>query len=440
MLVDEGNENESLWADVLLEGWQVFSRSVASLQYLIESTNRLLAHEWLQQGSVALARHLEDLDGQNGLVQQELKKLERQDALDALAEPDESSMDDLEDCDRDWRTWRAAFRSYAFSALLFRERAERLAVATDEDCRFRVGYSHRDGDQPTLVPMTGFLRHFLQSVDVDARGGGARMPLSHRYVFARQNVTARAALADHVRLMRVGDPLITALERFSTNDDRGRAFAVWRADRSYSPNDASGADLYFRFDFLVHAVASPSDHSESSDDLIVQGALARKANRLLPPSFVRIWVDGNGKVIDEPSELLLAPYQDSWKGTRRDFNLNPKRWRALPTEVRSGWMRDWNTLCTRVRALAESAVSKHPEQVARCQAALAASEREARALEAQSASRQVRLTGAARLQEVDDLDRERRVHRRLAELLSRPTLYLDVVGAYFVAAEEISDL
>lgn len=434
VVVDEGSDAELLWADVVMEGWQIFSRSVASLQYLIESTSRSLSREWLHHGTRALEEHLVVLDGTDGLVEQEIQQIDRHDALDALSEPDESSMDDLEDCDRDWKAWRSAFRGLAFSVLNFHERSDGAhAAKSDEDRRFRVGYTHRDSDRPTLLPLTGFLQHFLQSVDLDAKGSSSKMPLSYPYVFSRSQATQRTALADKVRLLRVGDPVVTALESFSRQDDRGRAFAVWRADREHVAQDASGVDLFFRFDFVATPSVPDSHDFRSPNEAILHAALTRKAGRLMPPCFLRIWVDGNGRVIEDPPEVLLEPYHASWEGARKDYNLNPNRWRALPLDVRSAWMRDWSAMCQSRRDIATTTALSHPDLVSRRDNALSQCEIDAAKLAAQAASRLVRLEGPARVQELAETETERLLYSLLREAVSSPALHLDVVGAFFVS-------
>ena len=153
----------------------------------------------------------------------------------------------------------------------------------------------------------------------------------------------------------------------------------------------------------------------------------------MPPCFLRIWVDGNGRVIEEPSEVLLAPYHASWEGTRKDYNLNPNRWRTLPLDVRSAWMRDWSALCQSRRDIATMTALSHTDLVSRREEALALCEVDAAKLAAQAASRLVRLEGAARAQELAETESERLLHGLLREALSFPALQLDVVGAFFVS-------
>lgn len=434
VVVDEGSDAELLWADVVMEGWQIFSRSVASLQYLIESTGRTLSRKWLHHGTRALEEHLGALEGDDGLVEQEIQQIDRHDALDALSVPDESSMDELEDCDRDWKAWRSAFRGLAFSVLNFHERSDSSHAAKgDEDRRVRVGYTHSDSDRPTLLPLTGFLRHFIQSVDLQAKGSSSSMPLSYPYVFSRSQATQRAALADQVRLLRVGDPVVSALESFCRHDDRGRAFAMWRVDREHVAQDASGVDLFFRFDFVATPSIPDSRDFRTPNEVILHAALHRKAGRLMPPCFLRIWVDGNGRVIEDPPEVLLEPYHANWQGARKDYNLNPNRWRALPLDVRNSWMRDWSALCQGRRDIATTTALTHPDLVSRRDEALALCEVEVEKLTSQAVSRLVRLEGAARTQELAEAESERLLHSLLREALSSPALHLDVVGAFFVS-------
>jgi ATP-dependent helicase HepA len=253
--------------------------------------------------------------------------------------------------------------------------------------------------------------------------------MTHRYAFRRQNTVSRPALEQQVYPLRVGDSLVTALERLCERDDRGRAFAMWRVDRQYVANNSSGADLYFRFDFVVRPRLFGAELGEEID----VHAFARKAHVLMSPVALRVWIDGTGAIVHEPPTLLTARYSDAWIGTRRDFNLNPQRWRQLPSGVQSAWMRDWPTLCAQRRGNAESAVLASAEYRDHIGKALKACTEETRMRRAQAASRLARLDGAARERERQEMARDEGLYAALQASLSEPLLLLDVVGAVFVA-------
>ncbi len=431
VLLDEANSDEAAWAQVLDSGWGVFRQSVASLQYLIESTSESLACGWSEQGTAALQVHADQLGGPGGWVQREVRQLNHQDSLDALASREIPGMDALEDVDSDWAEWRAAFNALAVDSLQFVSRNESELGGQTTDTPFRIGYAYRDGGRATLLPLAGFLKHFLATVDQSAIGGSARFPLSHLYAFKRNTVTNRRGLAQGLRLLRIGDPLVASLEQFCKTDDRGRAFAVWRANRQYEVSDPSGADLYFRFDFMVRPALNLANEKTLP---LKQHALARKASTLLPPLVMRVWVHGNGTIETEPSEFLTSGYSPALKGARRDFNLNSHRWRRLPAGIKSTWLRNWSGLCGSQRDIATTAVRSAPAYIEHIQSALNACAQERRLRRAQGEARASRLQGLARQQELDELHQAEEMYAALEAAIANPSLDLDVVGAVFLSS------
>jgi ATP-dependent helicase HepA len=442
-LVDEGNPNESAWAEVLNAGWGIFRQSVASLQYLVESTAAPLAREWIEHGTDALRAHTALLGGADGWVQREIRQLNHQDRLDAMANQDVPGMETLEDADEDWADWRAAFKALAIDTLRFHWRSDAVGpanAAATADSAFRIGYSYGDGAGATLLPLTGFLKHFLSTVDQNAAGGNARYPLTYRYAFKRHSAINSRGLARGIRLLRIGDPLVKSLESFAATDDRGRAFGVWRVDRQYAVSDPSGADLHFRFDFMVRPAidldaASAGPEPLGAEDRQNLQTLVRKASTFLPPLTMRIWVHGNGSVEHHPNDRLTAAYSHTWVGTRRDFNLNHERWRSLPAAIKSTWMRDWAQLCVRQRDIAVRTIHEDPVFMDHVAAAVEALRQEKRLRRAQGEARASRLVGAARDQEVEELRQAEALYALLEAAIGHPRLDLEVVGAVFLASD-----
>ncbi|ODV42714.1 hypothetical protein AWV79_24140 [Cupriavidus sp. UYMMa02A] len=442
VLQDEGNPDEMAWIDTLDTGWQLFDRSVASLQYLIESAAQKLSEDWLLEGTDAIRSHLASLAGPEGRVQRELRQIDQQDALDALSEQESDAFDLLTERDQAWREWRSAFKGFALEGLRFQAHWERQRPVNDDaDEPFRVGYVPSGSGSGTLIPLGGYISAFLQSIDLNAPNGSSRSPMTYRYVFRRQNALTRTARAQGVRVLRIGDSFVAALEQFSAQDDRGRAFAMWRVDRNYDVKDPSGADLYFRFDFVIRpALTAPNqDDSEGEALDMTKRALLRQSQGYFPPLFVRIWVDGTGAVMPEPTDLLAAPYDDNWKNDRRDFNLNPQRWRNLPTSVQSTWMRNWSTLCSEARRQAEAAALQSTACEQQVDRALKALDQEFRMRRAQAESRLARLDGAQRRQALDEMSADDALHATVCNALARPVLHLDVAGAIFLSSGGLSE-
>lgn len=438
VLVDESNPNEVAWAEVLDAGWGIFRMSVASLQYLIESTAAPLARDWVEQGTPALHMHKERLAGADGLVNREIRHLNHQDQMDGMASQEVLGFDTLEDADEDWEDWRGAISAFAIDMLRFdwHFEGEGNHNTPAGDPAFRIGYSYGNGGGGTLVPLTGFLKHFLSTVDQNAAGSSSRTPLTYRYAFKRKSATSARGLARGVRLLRIGDPLVTSLEAFAASDDRGRAFAVWRVDRQYEVSDPSGADLYFRFDVMVRpAIDSATSDAPDSGAPLESQTLRRKAATFLPPLTLRVWVAGNGCVERSPSERLTRPYSHTWVGTRRDFNLNPERWRGLPAAVQSTWMRDWAALCKSQREVAIRTIEQDPDYLDHVQQALQACVKERRLRRAQGEARANRLSGEAQTKERAELGQADEMYRRLELAIAQPRLELEVVGAVFLASD-----
>ena len=113
-----------------------------------------------------------------------------------------------------------------------------------------------------------------------------------------------------IRLLGPGDPFVDALWSFSEEDDRGRAFATWRARQAWRER----ADLpAFCFDLRI---------SPNIDDAVqtLQGekrdaatqAVRRRAEAYFPPVQERVWVDRRGtEITDKATNALLdAPYNE----------------------------------------------------------------------------------------------------------------------------------
>lgn len=348
-------------------------------------------------------------------------------------------MDRLDECDQAWREWRTALIRFAGEALKFQVRYDGPHPANrDADEAFRLGYVMDHGVPKTLIPMGGYLRTFLQSIDVDAPNDRSRSPLTHRYVFRRQNALTRTARAQGVRVLRVGDPLVTSLEAFCEQDDRGRAFAMWRIDREYEVRDPSGADLLFRFDFIIRPAALTAKLNERSSDTqsILEQSLTRKSQALLAPLFLRIWIDGSGAVVSDPSELMEAPYADSWQGARRDCNLNPRRWRGLPSAVQTSWLRNWRALCAEAHKTAKTAALDSEACRQHVRQALTVLDREVRLRHAQTESRLARLAGAQRRRELEERASDDALCAAIRSALAEPDIDLDVAGAVFLASND----
>jgi ATP-dependent helicase HepA len=419
---------EVAWVECLAEGLQVFNVSIASLQYLVEGTLKTAVEDWCSEGVSGLHRWRDKLAGSNGWVARERRRIDQQDSLDAMGDPQSEEFAHLEDVDSQWRDWRSAFDGFAVNALLFDSRQEIWSGKLPEGERvFRLSYT-RDKDRQTLLSLPDFVGQFLGTIDTEERNSTARSPLTYPYAYSRHTVMSKQGQSRGLRSLRYGDPLVESLTAFCRSDDRGRAFAMWRYRPTFESQDASGCDLWFRFDFLVEA-----NVMESDDD--VARALKRRAEQHFPPQFYTVWVSASDGATLQPPDILLETYRKSDNVHGRDFNLNPRRWQTLHMRVESvPWLLEWRRHCQNAAVSALAYLDGH-DRVQQQRARGLASLRSQHATRvAQIESRLTRLTGLARCVEQRDLDEEEGLFSRLSEAIREPSVRTDVAGAFFISA------
>jgi ATP-dependent helicase HepA len=425
--VCESDPTEMAWVACLEEGLQVFSASMASLQYLVEETLRTAIQDWYNEGVNGLLRWRAQLAGPAGWATREGRRIDQQDSLDAMGDPQSEEFEQLEDVDADWRSWRDAFDGFALATLQFRRRHEPWKGTLPEGERvFRLNYV-RENSHRTLLSLPEFFERFLGTIDVDAHYSTSRSPLTYPYAFSRHTVMSKEGQSRALRSLRYGDPLIESLLSFCQTDDRGRVFAMWRHRPEYEARDASGCDLWFRFDFVVEA-------SVPDADVAAARALVRRAEQHFPPQFHTVWVDATGEATMAPPMVLDEAYRKSWQGSGRDYNLNPSRWQILEMQDNVPWLLEWRRHCEDAaeRALqfiaSHELLRQHQERGLRSLRSLHATR------VAQIESRLTRLTGVAQSAERRDLEEEEVFHGRLTDAIRAPVIRTDVAGAVFASA------
>lgn len=418
---------EQAWLACLAEGLQVFDGSIASLQYLVEETLHATVTDWCNEGVDGLLRWKTQLVGPAGWAARERRRIDQQDALDAMGDPQSDAFDELEAVDDDWRTWREAFDGFALTTLLFGRRPEHWtgALPAGEQV-FRLNYT-RESNHHTLLSLPEFVSQFLGTIDFENRHSTARSPLTYPYAFRRNTVLSKEGRARGLRSLRYGDPLVESLQSFCQADDRGRVFAMWRHRPKFEARDASGIDLWFRFDFLIEAdLAAPDDDATR--------ALWRCAEQHFPPQFHTVWVDMAGAVTMAPPAELAEAYLPEDRGSGRDFNLNARRWQILQMQDHVPWRVEWRRHCEQATLRAHAYIVEHKAVRDRADRGLLALQRQHARRVAQLESRMTRMAGAAQEAERRDLDAERVLHALLAEAIRRPAVRTDVAGALFVSA------
>lgn len=423
----ESDLAEMAWVACLAEGLQVFSASMASLQYMVEETLRNAIQDWYNEGVDGLLRWKDQLAGPTGWATRERRRIDQQDSLDAMGDPQSEEFEQLEEVDADWRSWRDAFDGFALGTLHFRNRNEPWTGNLPEGERvFRLNYV-RDNNRQTLLSLPEFVSQFLGTIDTEVRHSSARSPLTYPYAFSRHTVMSKEGQSRALRSLRYGAPLVESLHSFCQTDDRGRVFAMWRHRPDYEALDASGCDLWFRFDFLVEASLPDADDDAAR-------ALIRRVEQHFPPQFHTVWVDATREVTMAPPAHLAEDYRKSGEGPGRDYNLNPRRWQILQMQDNLPWLLEWRRHCEAAAERALKFMAGHALLRQHQDRGLVSLRSQHATRVAQVESRLTRLTGVAQVAERRDLEEEEVLHGRLTDAIRAPAISIDVAGAVFASA------
>lgn len=307
----------SAWSDLLTSTIDPFKRSVSSLQYILleylESSWPSILHESVDAIESLKSQMADEKKGLNA----ELKRIEKQDALDSSEgqlETIEEWAEDLWDCDSEQSA--ADVEDWVVGALQFKKHPYRTEPKDTRAYEYDV--------KRTLIPVDVLVKHFIHAVDSNAPAG--------RVVSSPTSFDRRRCLNQLSRMGRVGHPFIDALEAYSRWDDRGISHALWRVCSKVSQLPT----VAFCFEFRVECDTS---HASKLIDQWAYGtpsSVQRRADGLLLPYLHKIWVNHLGELIDDQDTLSLleSPYNPA-KHVRplgyQDYNLNTNRWETIDT-------------------------------------------------------------------------------------------------------------
>jgi ATP-dependent helicase HepA len=436
---------EVSWSNCLNKGLEVFNRSIASLQYLIDEEILQLRESLLFEGLEAIQSMEERLGGPEGKISKELHRIDDQDALDALIVQDEESYDDLFDEDDRWHDFQAGIDTWLVDVLnMVKVKGPEIGTLPPGDTVSRYMLSHRGGKE-TLIPLDKFLANFISVLDTDAVGASFSRPLSFPYTSRRQTSLLRRARAAKVRLLRYGDTFLKGLSELTTLDDRGRSVALWRQRSAYNA-DSLAADAYFRFDFLIEAAtegaAKAYAEGMSSDLDTALAAFQRRGDMIFPPGYHQVWLDSELEPVTNPTVLsllkepyLMRPTDDGSK----DHNLNWERWDKLK-DIGLPVIDYWPDLVMRARAKAELVFGKQTDLEGKIDVAL----RSARdGDQNRFAQLNTRIRHANRDEAVYErqlLDIEEEVAEKFYEGIRFPKISLDLIGTIFLSKHSLDHL
>lgn len=431
VLVCAGSAVQERWFDLVDHSLGVFTRSISSLQYVIEEAMQDVFDGFLDKGADSFGEARERLGGDDGLVATELKRIRAQDAIDSF---DSDAMtqafaDELEYSDRklaqeslevfgDWVVRNLQFRSVS-------QQAGCDDVFTYEFTRRVDRGVRRPFGKDTLIPADEFELRFAESID--------KVPLAPPAVFATVPLTFKRVTSQRrsCRLLRVGDPFVDAFERFTRWDDRGISYAFWR----YAPAFQSDHDpeVFFRFDFVVSPAIGPLETLCNKHAGASLNAILRRSNAIMQPRFTTIWLDAdlNSVMSSDARMKWLKPVFSKERTTiGEDFNLNRVRWDVAATLYDTSL---WQDRCRAAREKSEKLLREQSALPKWSENCVQKATHQASQTQQQFRSRLAMASGEIRASLEAELKFEVELLKAQAEAFRNPNVRADSVGAVFVS-------
>lgn len=433
VLACEDDPLEMAWVGYLDMALRVFDRSVASLQYLIEQTVRDIARALFTDGPEALVDLTASSAGEQGLIEQEIKSIDQQDALDALGTPPTDLVDGLSELDEDWQSLASDTAIWLEQILQF-GRADEASLAAGGGAAAPFRYVYSTSNRHTLVALPAFIAQCADALDLQLGPRFGRTIRTIPYTFRRRTALNRAARANGVGLLRYGDALISGMTALTEADDRGRSFAMWR----YAPDHIGDplAEFYFRFDFVLETeIAACTDVlvAHNRDTSAARAAVRRRGDMALAPFYRSIWLDRELALVHD--EALMArlgrPYSvEPDRSGAVDLNLNSRRWQRL-LQLHFPELAYWGELCGKARATAEDTLRADPDLIASLGQAV---QRAARVDHGRLGQLRARARSRLTAGESAELAFEEQLAATLRAGISAPRVHLDTIGAVFISS------
>lgn len=432
------------WIGYLENGLMLFNRSVASLQYVIEAEMQRLTHVLFLEGVDALVAMTAATGGDAGTAARELRRIDDQDALDALALPDESeAFEMMTDVDSDWRGIAQAFNIWLVEILQTEVESKKSSqVGQFGFDPFRLCFSYKERGKASLIPLKRIFNALIQVLDTDAPGANPKLLKTDWYSCRRGGALGPVAANENIRLVRWGDTLVDRIHELTDLDDRGRAAAFWRQLDDYIVDSENTADVFLRCDFIIEAdISAASLQVSDGASRTCQKALLRRGDMAFPPFYKTIWLDENLDLVTDPETLgvLEAPYRKLREEARyQDKNLNTERWSSLGN-MGIPVVESWEEWVEEARAVAEKRLRTETDLEQLCKDAIEKSRTLTQGRFAQLEARMQERNLNSFSETETLLARERQLAEGLFAALSSPRITLGTISATFLAPTSLAD-
>jgi ATP-dependent helicase HepA len=293
--VDDEESPWRAWFDLLANGFQIFTRSVSDVQFLLDKLQIDIANALFQEGAAGLARIQPQVQAD---IARERTKLDEQGAIDSLSLFHDSGADfvkELEQIEDDEDAIREDIVPWMSEVLGIHHLRQ---IENSEIVRLHWS------EQTLLptIPWKGFLASGLDRASTWKRAQSGRRG------------------RNSVALLRPGSQAIDSLERISRWDDRGIAYSTWRFDPSWKRPTWRGFRLVWQVEPSC-GEPGPLYHTDGDSELLRRAESFLKTER-----YEQVFDESGAEVTD--SQVLAAVrrrYSNRYdESGRRDINLGSR--------------------------------------------------------------------------------------------------------------------
>lgn len=319
---DEDDSPWYAWYELLSESFQIFNSPISDIQFLLEALQKEIICELFKGGAPKIVDLKDDIAER---IVKERERLDEQYALDQVtASLSEglnilNDINEIEDYEDDFLK---AFNFYLFKTLLFRRSPNDWQ---DEPFTFEI-------NSRSLVPLFPWQQRFNAAISGDGLA-------CKRHVARRKKS----------ELVRPGHPLVTTLESFLKNDDRGTSYALWRFSNCW---EQSNPWMGFKLCYVLQPDLETVEKYCTEKDISCPG-IKRRLYSYLPPREFTVCIDSDGnQLVDEGLiGLLSKPYNQS----NGDRNLSRSDRLCILLDLIP--FKDFRESCLSVRSQSDKLVS-----------------------------------------------------------------------------------
>lgn len=302
ILIPHSNRVVTQWVELLSKTLNIFKKSVASLQYVLEEHLEGMWQEIIVDGVVVFDRSRAILEGNDGLIERESKRVEVQHALMSLDEDVQLAQqfsDEMIDADEVAEDQFKEMQGWITSVLSFK-------LQQHGEGKFRFEFIDNPQNGPiTLVDVRTFIDNCFIGIDHD----NGYPPTTHLMSPSRSLTVGNS----NIYPFRYGQPFVDSIWKLLMSDSRGSCSAILRPLNINT--NLPEPRKFFKFDWLL-----------SADKNNVSFARQRKGDELMPPKLDSFWLNEQGTIVTDQKVInfLNRPYDDNV-----DKNIRVSDWPQL---------------------------------------------------------------------------------------------------------------